>query len=247
VIRRFITASTLAVGLTASMLASPADAAARRVVEGAGCDVIGDVGVTRAGLWLYCDLDLRPDTPTLRMWQRSNLPYTNGAANASASTVTPGIGQSPTNFWPIAFFTQDLDRQRWGVSSIYAFAAPTAFSGYFNALAFEPGATNFFVGFRGWVNVFEFNAGVISDQASAINFLGTLFPGSEEFPQRPGLLGDTPAIVFSDAGVHELFLVIDNQLVNVYGTNTERTLSTVNQILSHNGRAPITDLVPVQV
>jgi hypothetical protein len=223
--------------------AGAADAKLSRVTEGVQCTTLGDVGQTREGLRLMCGPDLRPESNFLLMWQQSNLPYTDAAANGAAATALPGIGASPTNFWPNAFFSADLDARRWGAASIIGFLAPTAFSGYYTSLAFQPGATSFLGGFRAWVDVLELKPGVAGDNAAALDFLATtLAPEPGSLTEAVGMLGEVPAYVYRSDDSVDVVLIIGSHMVVALGVSEPVMVGLVNEILTHNAKPTITSL-----
>jgi hypothetical protein len=223
--------------------AGAADAKLSRATEGGQCTTLGDVGQTRDGLRLICGPDLRPESNFLYMWQQSNLPYTDAVANGSAATALPGIGASPTNFWPNAFFSAELDARRWGAASIIGFLAPTAFSGYYSSLAFQPGATSFLGGFRAWVDVLELKPGVAADNASALDFLTTTFGiEPDSTTTTVGLLGDVPAAVYVVDGDVEVIMIVGSHMIVAAGVSEPVMVGLVNEMLAHNAKPTVTSL-----
>jgi hypothetical protein len=241
--RRFgmcVVAATAAVSVTV-----PLADAAPIATEGQPCAEEAAAALTPSGSRLFCYFNFNPGAPAGLSWLRSALPYNNNVANDSAATALPGIGKSPTNFWPVAFFTTEIDLQRWGVASTIAWLKPEAFRGYFTSLAFTPNATNFLTGFQSWVNVLELNPGFGVGQQGGLKLLNDTF--NDEGNRPAGLLGTVPAnYVVLDNGLHVVILVIGTHMLQVEGPNEERTLNVVNQILAYSGRPGVSSLVPTK-
>jgi hypothetical protein len=232
--------------IAAVSVAVPLADAAPIATEGQPCEQEASAALTPSGSRLFCYYNFSPDAPAGLSWLRSALPYNNNVANDLAATALPGIGKSPTNFWPVAFFTTDVDLQRWGVASTIAWLKPEAFRGYYTSLAFTPNATNFLTGFQSWVNVLELNQGFGVGQSGGLKLLNDTF--NDEGNRPAGLLGNVPAnSVVLDNGLHVVIMVIGTKMLQIEAPNAERGLKVVNEILTYSGRPNVSSLTPAKV
>jgi hypothetical protein len=247
VFRRVATGVICAAAIAASSIVGGSTASAAPVVGlGSPCIDESTAALTADGARVYCYYDFRPGAPEGLRWLRSSLPYNNDFANGNAAKVLPPIGQSATNFWPILFFTSEIDLQRWGVASAIAALKPEAWNGYHTALAFTPNAPDFLTGFQSWINVLPMKSTFGGSLRADVAVLNDMF--NDEGTRPAGVYGGRTAALYLvlESGLHVVLMVVGNSVLHIEGPNVDRTLNVVNQVLAFNGRPGVNSLTPAR-